>query len=292
MTGLVLIDKPAGFTSFDVVAVMRRVLGTRKIGHTGTLDPMATGVLPLLVGKATRLCDCMPVTDKAYRAVVRFGVTTDTLDATGTVLTQTESHVTPAQVQALLPRFTGPQMQVPPMVSAVSVGGVRLYDLARQGKTVARPARPVTVHALRYIDGDEAAQEYTLEIVCSKGTYVRSLADDMGRALGCGAMLQTLRRTEACGFTLADCLPLEQAKTMPAEQLLRPVESALTPYPAVTVTAAQAARFGNGGRLDLDRLTLPAGAASIVRVYDPAGCLLGLGRIDAQAGVLCIQCFL
>ena len=152
MNGMVLINKPQDFTSFDVVAVMRKILGTKKIGHTGTLDPMATGVLPLMVGKATRLCDRLPNENKAYKATVQLGLTTDTLDITGTVLSQTQSQITRNQVEALLPRFTGEQMQVPPMYSALSVNGVRLYDLARQGKTVERKARPIFIEQLTLLD--------------------------------------------------------------------------------------------------------------------------------------------
>lgn len=292
MNGLVLIDKPADFTSFDVVAVMRKVLGTRKIGHTGTLDPMATGVLPLLVGSATKLCDILPVSDKAYRAVIRFGVETDTQDLTGRILSQDDRPVTPEQVRALIPRFVGAQMQVPPMVSAVSVGGVRLYDLARQGKTVEREARPITVYAIDYMDGDPDSRCYTLQIACSKGTYIRALAHDMGRALGCGAALKELRRTEACGFSLDDCITLSDAKTRSPEQLLLPVEAAVVQYPRVTVTDAQAKRFENGGALDLERLPLSRRAAGFFRVAAPNGRLLGIGAADADSGVLRLRCLL
>ena len=290
MNGLVLIDKPEGFTSFDVVAVMRRVLGTRKIGHTGTLDPMATGVLPLLVGKATRLCDLMPSGDKAYRATLQLGITTDTLDSTGTVLSRQESHVTKEEFCALLPRFVGKQMQLPPMYSAVSVNGVRLYDLARQGKTVERTPRPITVYAIDYVDGCEETQTFTIQVSCSKGTYIRSLIDDMGQVLGCGATMTALRRTTACGFDLGECIPLEQAKEMTPEALILPIEKAVEGYPALTVTAPQATRFGNGGPLDLDRLPISRHAQGIYRVYDPAHTLIGLGVVNAETNTLKIQC--
>ncbi len=290
MNGLVLINKPAGFTSFDVVAVMRRTLGTRKIGHTGTLDPMATGVLPLLVGKATRLCDILPSGDKTYRAELKLGVTTDTLDCTGKVLSQRECHITQGEFQAILPRFTGDLMQTPPMYSAISVNGVRLYDLARQGKTVERTPRPITVYSLDYLDGNEQDQTFTIQVSCSKGTYIRSLISDIGDALGCGAMMTQLCRTRACGFDLSRCIPLEQARTMTPEQLLQPVEQAVEGYPALTVTAPQATRFSNGGPLDRKRLPLSRHATGLVRVYDPEGHLLGLGRLEEE--VLKIQCFL
>ncbi len=290
MNGLVLINKPQEFTSFDVVAVMRRVLGTKKIGHTGTLDPMATGVLPLLVGKATRLCDRLPVEDKTYRATLRFGLTTDTLDITGKVLWEQESHVTREQLAALLPSFTGDQMQVPPMYSAISVNGVRLYDLARQGKTIEREARPIHIDAITLLDSDEANQTFTIEVACSKGTYIRSLIDDMGKAMGVGATLTALCRTKACGFSLEQCVNLEKAREMTAEDLLLPTELALKDYKAVKITAPQATRFQNGGALDLNRLPLGKNATGLFRVYNPDGELLGLAL--AEDGQLKIQCHL
>ncbi len=290
MNGLVLINKPEGFTSFDVVAIMRRILGTRKIGHTGTLDPMATGVLPLLVGKATRLCDIMPIGDKTYRATLQLGVTTDTLDRTGKILSQQESHITEAEFKAILSDFVGAQMQLPPMYSAVSVNGVRLYDLARQGKTVERTPRPITVYSIDYIDGCEETQTFTIQVACSKGTYIRSLIDDMGKMLGCGAMMTALCRISACGFDLSECVDLEQAKEMTAEALLLPIEKAIEGYPALTVTAPQATRFANGGPLDLGRLPISKHAQGIFRVYDPDQILIGLGYVNHETNALKIQC--
>ncbi len=291
MTGLVLLNKPQGFTSFDAVARLRRLLGERKIGHTGTLDPMATGVLPLLVGNATPLCELLPNTSKAYRATLRFGLTTDTLDITGTVLTRCHSAVTAGQVEALLPRFTGDLQQLPPMYSAVSVNGVRLYRLARQGKTVARTPRPVTVYELALCEADEAAQRFTLFVRCSKGTYVRSLVSDMGEALGCGAVLTDLCRTEACGFSIAECRTLEQLEACPPAERLLPVERAVAAYPAVRVTDPQARRFLNGGALELRRLPLTNSAAGLWRVYAPNGLLLGLGEATPGQS-LAVRCLL
>lgn len=292
MNGLVLLNKPAGFTSFDVVAVMRKVLQTRKIGHTGTLDPMATGVLPLLVGKATRLCDLLPCEDKIYKATLQFGITTDTLDITGKVQTTAPAAVTPEQVQALLPRFTGSQLQIPPMYSAISVNGVRLYDLARNGQTIEREPRPITIYSLTYISGNPATQQYTIEAACSKGTYIRSLVRDMGEALGCGAVLTALCRTKASGFSLSQCVTLEQAKEISPQMLILPAETALQGYPSVRVTSAQAKRFQNGGPLDCDRLPLSAKATGLFRVYTPEQAFLGLGRIDAEKNALKLQCLL
>ncbi len=290
MNGMVLINKPKDFTSFDVVAVMRKILETKKIGHTGTLDPMATGVLPLMVGKATRLCDRLPDENKAYRATVQLGMTTDTLDITGRVLTQTVSQVTRKDMEALLPRFTGEQMQVPPMYSAISVNGVRLYDLARQGKTVERKARPIFIEYITLLDFCEQSQTFEIEVACSKGTYIRSLIDDMGKLLEVGATLTHLCRIKACGFSLEECISLEEAKNLTPEELLQPVDKALQGYKAVTVTAPQAARFQNGGALDVERLPLSNNATGMFRVYHPNQTLLGLGRV--QDGQLKIQCHL
>ena len=290
MNGMVLINKPKDFTSFDVVAVMRKILGTKKIGHTGTLDPMATGVLPLMVGKATRLCDRLPDANKAYKATVQLGITTDTLDITGKVLSQTESRVTRPQLEELLPSFTGNLMQVPPMYSAISVNGVRLYDLARKGQTVEREARPIFIEQLTLLDFCEHTQTFEIEVSCSKGTYIRSLIDDMGTALGVGATLTELCRTKACGFSLEECISLEQAKEIDPRQLLQPVDKALQGYKAVTVTEAQATRFQNGGALDVERLPLSNNATGIFRVYHPNQTLLGLGQIENNQ--LKIQCHL
>ncbi len=290
MNGMVLINKPKDFTSFDVVAVMRKVLGTKKIGHTGTLDPMATGVLPLMVGKATRLCDRLPDENKAYKATVQLGITTDTLDITGTVLTQRESQVTREQLENLLPSFTGNQMQVPPMYSAISVNGVRLYDLARQGKTVERQARPIFIEHITLLGFCEEKQTFEIDVACSKGTYIRSLIDDMGKALVVGATLTDLCRTKACGFSLEECISLEKAKELPPQQLLQPVDKALQGYKSVTVTAAQATRFQNGGALDVERLPLSNNTTGMFRVYHPNNTLLGLGQV--QDGQLKIQCHL
>ena len=290
MQGIVLIDKPRGWTSFDVVAVMRRTLGTKKIGHSGTLDPMATGVLPLLVGRATRLVDLLPVTDKRYRAVIRFGLTTETLDITGEVLTRQEAHVTRQQLEEALEPFRGPIMQVPPMVSALKQNGRRLYDLAREGKTVERPARPVTIHSLTCLGPGEERNEFVLDVSCSKGTYIRSLCDDLGRSLGCGAVLSGLCRTEAAGFALDECVPLEQAREMSPEELLRPAEDAVRRYPSVSLSEGQARRFQNGGKLDLIRLSGAADADGLVRVTAPGGQCIGLGRAVLSEGCLRVAC--
>ena len=194
-------DKAAGLTSFQAAGAVRRVFQTKKTGHTGTLDPMATGVLPVAVGRATRFIDFLPDADKAYVARMRFGITTDTLDITGKVLSETAAAVTAADVQALLPAFRGEILQVPPMYSALSVNGQRLYALARKGIEVERQARPVTVYALELTNVFQSG-EFELSVRCSKGTYIRSLISDLGERLGVGAVMTALRRTEANGFSI------------------------------------------------------------------------------------------
>ena len=229
MNGILCVDKPAGFTSFDVIAKLRGVTGVRKIGHTGTLDPMATGVLPLLFGRATKACDLLPDETKRYEAGFRFGTETDTQDVTGTVLSTDETPVTEAALSAVLPSLRGAIEQIPPMYSAVRVGGRRLYDLARQGKEVERKPRVVTVFELNLLSYDPGNREGTLEISCSKGTYVRTLIHEIGARLGTGGVMTSLRRTASAGFTLAQCLTLEEVERLSAagelEQRLLPVET-------------------------------------------------------------------
>ena len=262
MNGIILIDKPSDFTSFDVVAKMKGMLRTKKIGHAGTLDPMATGVLPLLVGKATRAMEILPCSDKEYIAGFKLGTTTDTLDIWGKVLTE-NSHfsVTKDDLSAKLVDFTGEIYQIPPMFSAVQKDGVRLYDLARQGIEVERPAKQVTVYKLELISYDEQSGEGVLKVKCSKGTYIRTIIADVGDSLGCGAVMTSLRRTMAAGFNIDDAMSLEQAQKYCDDNTLAnnlmPIERAFELYDCVKVTPAQAKRFVNGGELALDRVTLP-----------------------------------
>ncbi|MDR1465625.1 MAG: tRNA pseudouridine(55) synthase TruB [Oscillospiraceae bacterium] len=287
MTGLLLLDKPPGLTSFFAVARVRRQLGEKKAGHTGTLDPMATGVLPILLGGATRFADYLPSHDKAYLAQFQLGIVTDTLDTTGTVIGGEPRNVSLAQLQQALAGFRGKIRQTPPMVSALKKDGVRLYALARQGVEIEREAREVEVFRLELHD------ERTLLVECSAGTYVRSLIDDLGRVLGCGAAMSALRRTKANGYDIAQCVTLERLETCSVQNTpapVLPIETALASYPPVTVSEAQARRFGNGGALDLTRLRdLPAEMARFWRVLDPDGVFLGLGRPDPNASALTVE---
>lgn len=284
VSGILCLDKPEEMTSFSCCAVVRRLLATKKVGHAGTLDPMATGVLPILVGGATRALDFLPDHTKRYVATLRFGATSDTLDVWGNVQETGAPLPTRAALTEALTHFRGDILQVPPMMSALKRDGVRLYDLARQGIEVEREARPITVSALELVAFDEAAGTATLDCTCSKGTYIRTLCDDVGQMLGCGAVMTGLRRTMAAGFDLSATLTIDEARELAekgelAARLL-PLEQALACYPALTVSAAQATRFQNGGALSLTRLS--ATPTGLTRVYAPDGRFLGLGRPEGD----------
>lgn len=285
MTGVMVLDKHEGITSFFAASRLRRICGERRVGHTGTLDPMASGVLPVLLGGATKFVSLLPDHDKAYRATFLLGVTTDTLDITGTVLRQRYVSSTAADVERALEAFRGRILQTPPMYSAVSRNGVRMYTLARQGIEVERESREIEIYSLTLTYGSECKGEYTIDVQCSAGTYIRSLVSDVGEALGCGAVLTALRRTRANGLDLSCAHTLEALNTCTPDELsalVRPVDSLLKAYPAVTVTEKQSVRFCHGGALDRVRLR-GADADGLYRVYDPADRFLGMGRLSGEA---------
>lgn len=278
ISGILCLDKPEDITSFWCCSLLRKRLQTKKIGHGGTLDPMATGVLPILIGNATRAMDILPIQDKGYRASFRFGFVSDTEDIWGHVSKTDKPVPSLKQLEDILPSFTGPLRQTPPMMSALKKDGVRLYDLARQGIEIERESREIHVYACTLVSYDEQTGEGTLDFTVSKGTYIRTLCSDIGKALGCGAVMTALRRTMAAGYTLEQCVSLQDAKEMGREELLShilPTETAFESYPAVQVTPAQANRFRNGGALSLDRLPVPV--TDIVRIHDN-GQFLGLGK--------------
>lgn len=280
MTGFVFLNKDEGMTSFFAASRLRRIFSTKKVGHTGTLDPMATGVLPVAVGGATRFIDFMPDSDKSYRARFLLGKTTDTLDITGQVLTESEVNVKREDVEKIISDFTGEIFQVPPMYSALKKDGVRLYDLARQGIEVEREKRQITVYSLSLTDY-EGENEFEIDVSCSKGTYIRTLIDDMGKRLGCGAVMTKLERTKANGVDIADCLTLEELAALcekgEAESSLHTVDR-LLPYDIIKVTDNQAKRFSNGGELDTERLKIIP-QAGVYKVCSREGRFLGLGEI-------------
>ncbi len=282
-TGILCIDKPSGFTSFDVVAKMRGIARERRIGHAGTLDPMATGVLPLFFGRATKACDILPLQDKRYTATFRLGIATDTQDITGAVLSQSPVNADWQAVEAAAAKFVGAIQQVPPMYSAVKVNGQRLYDLARRGVEVERQAREVTVYSLAFLDCDEEKHTYSIDVFCSKGTYIRTLVADIGEALGCGAVLTALRRTMAAGFTLEQCITLEQAQQLAGEERLQaagvPVEYAFGSLPKAQLTEIQTRMALNGVGLDPSRVS-GVSKAERYAAYSDKGIFIGVAAVS------------
>lgn len=290
MDGVLILDKPGEFTSFDAVAVLRGLSRERKIGHTGTLDPMATGVLPLLLGRAAKAADLLEDTDKTYRASFRLGERTDTGDTTGKTVERSEAPVSRNALEGVLPGFRGAVWQIPPMYSAVSVNGKRLYELARKGIEIEREKRPVTISRLELEDYDETEKTGVLTVECSKGTYIRTLIEDIARQAGSCGVMTALRRTRACGFSEAEALSLDTLRVLAEEgtlaTVLRPVDSLFEGCPAASVTPAQAARFQNGGSLSMDRLRLPRLTVTQgmkFRIYDGETCFLGLAEADLES---------
>ena len=294
MDGILCLDKPQDMTSFSCCSVIRRLSGEKKTGHAGTLDPQATGVLPILLGRATKALDLLPVHDKRYIAEVQFGLTSDTLDIWGAVTETGAAHPSLSAVEAALIPFRGNILQVPPMMSALKVEGRRLYDLAREGIEIERQARPITVYALTLLSYDEATGRMTLDCHCSKGTYIRTLCDDLGRLLGCGAVMAGLRRVMAAGWDISSALTLEQVRQYAEEGTLTryvlPVESAFAVYPAVSITAPQAVRLTNGGALSLERVRAAVPTDTPVRVYDPDAHFLGIAPAVGEE-LVPIKCF-
>ncbi len=291
MTGIICISKDKDITSFGVVAKVRGITRERKAGHTGTLDPMATGVLPVMLGGATRFLDYLPDSDKGYRAGFVLGKTTDTLDITGNVTGEYEVNAGKEDVEAALGKFRGKISQVPPMYSAVSVDGKRLYDLARQGIEVERKAREAEIKELKLVSAHD--NEYIIDVVCSKGTYIRTLIDDIGKVLGCGATMTSLERTLAMGFKTEECVTLAELQhrrdnELGFDDLLIDIEEILKAYDSVYVSEAQAKRFSNGGALALDRIRKRLGAG-LYRVYSQNGLFLGLGEACTDKNELAVK---
>lgn len=273
MDGIVIVDKPQGWTSQDVTARLRRVFGTRRIGHGGTLDPMATGVLPVFVGRATRAVEFFEHAEKTYETVLRLGITTDTEDMTGTVLTEENVFFTEEQLQETLAAFRGEILQVPPMYSALKVNGQKLCDLARKGKTVERQPRPITIHELTLVERGE--NTLRLRVRCSKGTYIRTLCKDIGEKLGCGGCMESLRRVAAGEYTIDEAVPLQTLlDTEEPEKYLRDVDTMFRNYPAVTLTANQETRCRNGNAFSVSL------APGTYRAYSQGGEFLMLAKVD------------
>jgi len=279
MTGILLIDKSEGWTSHDVVAKLRRLLGERRVGHAGTLDPMATGLLTIFVGRATRAVSFAEAAEKTYIARLRLGVTTDTQDITGRVLKTAAVNVSQAMLEAVLPRFLGEIQQIPPMYSAIKIDGQRLYKLARQGVEVERKARPVTIHRIMILG--QAEGDFELEITCSKGTYIRTLCHDIGEALGCGGTMSALRRTKVGVFSMEEAHTIAEVEaTADRRELIQPLDTLFVSYPALTVDSAGERGIRNGQTVPLE-----AGSPGLVRVYGQDGAFLTLGEVVEQRGL-------
>ena len=292
MRGLLLLNKPSGITSFGAVARIRRLANEKRVGHTGTLDPMATGVLPILLGRATALSGLILEKDKRYTATVRLGLTTDTEDITGRVLSESAVAVTQEQVRQILTRFCGTIKQKPPMFSAIKKDGVRLYELARKGESMDLPEREVTVFSAELTDFSEAEHTFCASFHVSSGTYIRSLARDIGEALGCGACLESLCRTATAGFSLENCVSLETLAQEGVEPYLLSEEAAVSALREIRVTEKQAIRFCNGGALAFDRLPQVDFSENERFRVKRNERFLGIGRANIEKEQLEIQCII
>ena len=277
MNGIVIVDKPEGWTSQDVTAKLRGVFQTRRIGHGGTLDPMATGVLPVFVGRATRGVEFFEHAEKTYEAVLRLGLTTDTEDITGTVLEEKPVLVSETEILAVLTQFRGDIRQIPPMYSALKINGQKLCDLARKGKEVARQPRIITIHKLECLEfGENTAK---LLVHCSKGTYIRTLCKDIGAALGCGGCMESLRRVTAGAYTIEEAIPLAQLiEAAQPESYLRGVDTMFSAYPQVILTPNQEKRCRNGNAFTMEL------ADGTYRAYSQTGEFLMLAK--AENGIM------
>lgn len=287
--GLLLLNKPKGITSFSAVSRIKRLCGVKRVGHTGTLDPMATGVLPVLVGRATALSSYLLDADKRYLATVKFGTVTDTGDITGNVIDERQVNITEADIDKAIKSFMGEISQVPPMYSAIKKNGVPLYKLAREGKTVEIEPRKVTIYS---IEKKSCFKDniIVLDVHCSKGTYIRSLCQDIGEFLGCGATLSDLCRTATSGFTLSQCVNLDELNEDNINDYLQPAQKAVEDKRYVGVSEKQAARFLNGGQLALDRIYLKDYSdGELIRVCHKSE-LLGLGIVDIANNQLAVKC--
>ena len=284
--GLLIIDKPAGWTSHDVVAKLRRILGMKRVGHTGTLDPEATGVLPVAFGKATRLADLIGEGTKVYEAVLKLGTVTDTQDMTGRIISESSDLPDAERIAAAASGFLGDQVQIPPMYSARKINGKKLYELARAGQVVPREPRPIRIDELRITDISLPYVSFT--VTCSKGTYVRTICHDMGQRLGCGGAMQSLRRTRAGAFGIERSCTLEQAEQAVQagclETIALSMDTILADYPRRMCLPGQDALLKNGNALKPGDLQETDGSETMVRMCTSDGAFLGLYRWDEDRG--------
>ncbi len=294
MNGIICIDKPQGFTSFDVIGKLRGILKMRRLGHSGTLDPMATGVLPVFVGFATKACGILPDERKVYIADFRLGQVSDTQDSTGTILEEHDaSHITEEMLHTALPQFIGDIAQIPPMYSAVSVDGKRLYELAREGKTVERKARQVHVEQITLTAFDAERGEGTLEIQCGTGVYVRTILHDLGQALGCGAVMTGLRRTMSNGLPIEKCFTFAQIQQLADEgrlaEAVTPIAEVFSSLPEIRLNAKQTQHYRNGVKLGLSQFKGQITDAERYAVYGESDGFLGTALADRDENCLRVE---
>lgn len=294
LNGIVCVNKPQDFTSFDVVGKLRGILKIKRIGHTGTLDPMATGVLPVMIGTATKVCDIMPYQEKAYNAVMKFGFISDTQDVWGNVEQfQNAQRVTRENLENVLSQFVGEIMQEPPMYSAVSVNGKRLYELARKGLTVERPKRKVYIKYIKLVSFNEEEQSAEISVHCGKGTYIRTLIYDIGQALNSGAIMTGLVRTMACGYTLEDSFTFEQIEEYnrenKLESIIQPIDSVFNSYPKVKLNEVQTRMYSNGVKLKSELVRgINFNFNSDYCVYSSDDKFIGIGKVNDD-NLLCVR---
>ena len=292
MNGILCVNKPQDFTSFDVIAKLRGILQMKRLGHGGTLDPMATGVLPVFVGNATKVCDIMPDNSKSYRAGFRFGLVSDTQDITGKILGTSDIPVKFQDIESAVSDFMGNIFQIPPMYSAVQVNGQRLYDLARQGVEVERPPRNVFIEKITVSEYNERTRSGILEIYCGKGTYVRTIINDIGEKLGCGGIMTSLVRTSSGGFTLDECYNFDEIQKAKdenrIENLILPVERVFSSLEKLHLNEVQTRMYRNGVKLDLARVNHIINSITEYSVYGFDGKFIGIARADFENNVLCV----
>ena len=292
MQGLILLNKPKGITSFSAVSSIRRKAGEKKVGHTGTLDPMAEGVLPILLGRATSLSSLLLDAEKRYIAGIKLGIKTDTDDITGEVVEQKEVSVDKTMLKNAIEKFKGEITQTPPMYSALKKDGVRLYTLARNGVTVEIPKRKVTIFDIELLEELNDENCFTIEVFVSKGTYIRSLARDIGDLLGCGATLVSLQRTYASGFDIKDCVKLDNLNEENISNHILNEEKAVEYLPEIKVTKPQAVRFCNGGQLSFERLNLKDAENEQLFRIKHNNLFLGIGIADTKRNQIAIKCII
>ncbi len=292
LNGIIVINKPKGFTSFDVIAKLRGILHIKRLGHAGTLDPMATGVLPVFVGKATKACDILPNNEKSYKAGFKLGIKTDTQDITGKIIFEEKSSISSDRLMEKVKMFLGETEQLPPMYSAVSIGGKRLYELAREGKEVERKPRKINVKIIEVTEFDEASQTGEIEVHCSKGTYIRTIIHDLGESLGTGGVLTSLERTSSSGYDTSQSHTLDEVRVLiesgkGIEGIMYPIDSAFMIYEKVVLNQKHTRLYKNGVKLRLEQVMAKGG--NTYRVYGSDNVFLGLAFADGKTNKFVIK---